>query len=354
MAKKRLVTLLLAGVMILSLATGCSKDYGDEFDPTNNTSTAETSGIQKAPPSELDGKHQEDQPVAYLPDSVPDADWLASVAPFDGSVAWAEVNGNMPFFTEYDITTEPFETYADLDSLGRCGVAFANICEELMPTEERVEIGSVKPTGWYSVKYDNVDGKYLYNRCHLIGFQLAGENANEKNLITGTRYLNIEGMLPFENMVADYVHETDNHVLYRVTPIYTGDNLVADGVLMEGLSVEDEGADICFCVFAYNAQPGIAIDYATGESWAENASVPKPTNTNTETDIPANPTSTTEASNSQAETGTAYVLNTNSKKFHYSYCESATNTSEQNKEIFTGPRDEIIADGYEPCGVCHP
>ena len=162
-----------------------------------------------------------------------------------------------------------FEYYSDLDELGRCGVAYANICQELMPTEKRESISSVTPSGWNNKKYDSglVDGGWIYNRCHLIGFQLAGENANPKNLITGTRYLNIEGMLPFENMIADYVHETDNHVLYRVTPVYTGDNLVADGVQLEGWSVEDAGEAICFNVFAYNIQPGIGIDYATGENW---------------------------------------------------------------------------------------
>ena len=178
------------------------------------------------------------------------------------------INENTPFFEESDYTVEPFENYSDLDVLGRCGVAYANICKELMPTEKRGEIGSVKPTGWHTVRYDDlIEGKYLYNRCHLIGYQLAGENANEKNLITGTRYLNVIGMLPFENEVADYVQETENHVLYRVTPIFQGENLVASGVQMEGYSVEDNGEGICFNVYVYNNQPGITIDYVTGESW---------------------------------------------------------------------------------------
>lgn len=180
---------------------------------------------------------------------------------------YVAVNGNVPFFMPEEITDESYEYYSELDGLGRCGVTMACIGVDIMPTEDRGEIGSVKPTGWQSVKYDIVDGKYLYNRCHLIGFQLAGENANKKNLITGTRYLNIEGMLPFENLVADYVQETENHVMYRVTPIFEEDDLVAQGVVMEGWSVEDEGDGVCFCVFAYNAQPGITIDYATGESW---------------------------------------------------------------------------------------
>lgn len=183
--------------------------------------------------------------------------------------AYVAINGNVPFFTREEYTADSYEFYSELDSLGRCGVAEACIGLDIMPTEDRGSIGSVKPSGWHSVKYDIVDGKYLYNRCHLIGFQLAGENANPKNLITGTRYLNIEGMLPFENLVADYVQETENHVLYRVTPIFEGEELVARGVVMEGWSVEDDGDGVCFCIFAYNAQPGITIDYTTGESQLE-------------------------------------------------------------------------------------
>lgn len=191
---------------------------------------------------------------------------MQTIPEFAGE-AYIPINGNVPFFDVTELTTESFEYYTDLDELGRCGMTVACIGVDMMPTEDRGEIGSVKPSGWQSVKYDIVDGKYLYNRCHLIGFQLTGENANKKNLITGTRYLNIEGMLPFENMVADYIKETENHVLYRVTPIFEGDELVARGVLLEGYSVEDSGEDICFCVYAYNNQPGIVIDYATGESY---------------------------------------------------------------------------------------
>lgn len=191
---------------------------------------------------------------------------LENIPPYTGD-PYVLLDDNQPNFTLDDFTTLPFEEYSELDVLGRCGVAYANICIELMPTEERGEIGMIKPTGWHTVKYDCVDGKYLYNRCHLIGFQLAGENANKLNLITGTRYFNVDGMLLFENMVAEYVEETGNHVLYRVTPIYEGDDLVARGVQMEAISVEDEGEGICFNVFVYNIQPGVEIDYATGESW---------------------------------------------------------------------------------------
>jgi len=181
--------------------------------------------------------------------------------------AYIVIENNNPSFNKDDLTTISFETYSELDKFGRCGVAYANAGRDLMPTEKRGGIGQVKPSGWQTVKYDNVDGNYLYNRCHLIGYQLTAENANKKNLITGTRYLNIEGMLPFENMLADYVKETENHVLYRVTPIFEGDNLVASGVQMEGYSIEDKGAGICFNVYAYNIQPEIKIDYATGKSY---------------------------------------------------------------------------------------
>lgn len=182
---------------------------------------------------------------------------------------YGEVNSNIPYFKEDERTAESFESYSELDYLGRCGPAYASVGRDLMPTEDRESIGQIRPSGWQTVKYDVVDGKYLYNRCHLIGYQLTAENANKNNLITGTRYLNVEGMLPFENMVDGYVEETGNHVLYRVTPIFDGDDLVANGVQMEAFSVEDEGEGICFNVYVYNVQPGVVIDYATGNSWEE-------------------------------------------------------------------------------------
>lgn len=190
---------------------------------------------------------------------------LSNIPPYSGNPYFV-VNGNEPYFSDLELTVTSFELYSELDSLGRCGVVYASIGTDIMPTEERDSIGSVKPTGWHTVKYDNVDGKYLYNRCHLLGYQLTGENANVKNLITGTRYLNVDGMLPFENMIADYVVESENHVQYRVTPVFEGNNLVASGVLLEAKSVEDEGESICFNVYCYNVQPDIIIDYATGDS----------------------------------------------------------------------------------------
>lgn len=194
---------------------------------------------------------------------------VMDVPAFSGE-PYVVINDNTPEFADSDLTVAAYESYSQLDYLGRCGVAMACVGQELMPTGERGSIGQVKPSGWQTVKYDFVDGKYLYNRCHLIGFQLAGENANECNLITGTRFLNVEGMLPFENMIADYIKETGNHVLYRVTPIFDGENLVARGVQMEALSIEDGGEGICFNVYAYNNQPGVVISYLTGESTTEN------------------------------------------------------------------------------------
>ncbi|MCB6494395.1 DNA/RNA non-specific endonuclease [Coprococcus catus] len=289
----------------------------------------------------------------------------ADVPAYSGE-PYTAVNNNEPYFTSDDLTTEAFENYSELDTMGRCGVAYANVCLETMPTEKRGSISEVKPTGWHSVKYDNVDGKSLYNRCHLIGYQLTAENANQQNLITGTRYLNVDGMLPFENMVADYVKETDNHVLYRVTPIFTGDNLVADGVLMEGYSVEDEGDGICFCVYAYNVQPGITIDYATGDSWLSsekgnsnsssggNSAVSQSAADKSGTQQAAVQTESVKETSAPVSTGTEYILNTNTKKFHYPSCSSVKQMKASNKKEYTGSRDDLIAQGYDPCKKCNP
>ena len=256
---------------------------------------------------------------------------LAAIPEYTGST-YTVLNDNIPDFPEEDFTEESFETYSDMDSLGRCGVAYANIGEDLMPTTKRGSIGQVKPSGWHTVKYDSVDGKYLYNRCHLIGYQLTAENANEKNLITGTRYLNTEGMLPFENMVADYIKETGNHVLYRVTPLFDGNNLVATGVQMEAESVEDKGDGILYNVFCYNIQPGITIDYKSGDS-SENEDMPVQT---------------------EAASVSEFVLNTSSKKFHKPSCSSISKIKQENKEVYKGSRDALISQGYDPCKKCNP
>lgn len=260
---------------------------------------------------------------------------LEEVPAYSGS-PYVELDGNQPGFSLEERTTDSFETYSTLDALGRCGPAYACIGQDLMPTEDRESISSVRPTGWVQAEYDFVEGGSLYNRCHLIGFQLTGENANEENLITGTRYMNVEGMLPFENMVADYIKETGNHVLYRAIPIFEGENLVASGVVMEALSVEDEGEGVCFHVYVYNVQPGVEIDYATGESWETGDSA-------------------SSALESQAEEQkTDYVLNTSSKKFHRPDCPSVDSMSEKNRQEYHGTREELIAQGYEPCGSCNP
>lgn len=252
---------------------------------------------------------------------------------------YIKVNGNVPRFSDEEKkTAAAFENYSDLDALGRCGVAFACVGKETMPTEERGPIGSIKPSGWHSVKYDFVDGKYLYNRCHLIGYQLTAENANEKNLITGTRYLNTKGMLPFENMVADYVKETGNHVLYRVTPVFEGKNLVASGVYTEAYSVEDDGDGICFYVYVFNRQPGVKIDYLTGDSVADGT-------------VESSSGETTSAEKEETKT---YVLNISNGKFHLPDCDSVKKMKEENKQIMKCKRSELINAGYSPCGSCKP
>lgn len=273
---------------------------------------------------------------------------LADVPPYS-DVAYVEINNNIPFFTDTS-TTEAFEIYSPLDGLGRCGVAFANICPELMPTEKRGSIGMVKPSGWQTTKYNGlIDGNYLYNRCHLIAYELAAENANTLNLITGTRYLNIQGMLRFENKVADYVNYTGNHVLYRSTPIFEGDNLVASGVLMEGFSVEDAGQGVQFCVFCYNVQPGIGINYADGNSWLIEDTAPETT-----AEPYIEPAETSPPVQNDVSEQYDYVVNTNTKKFHYPSCSSVEDIKDKNRWDYSGSRDDLIAQGYVPCKRCNP
>lgn len=264
--------------------------------------------------------------------------------------AYILINDGIPYFTsEEERNTDAFEQYSNLDELGRCGVAFANICKDIMPTEERGPIGQIKPSGWHTVKYNGViDGNYLYNRCHLIGYQLAGENANELNLITGTRYLNIVGMLEFENTVGAYVEETNNHVLYRVTPIFEGEDLVAKGVEIEAWSVEDKGEGICFNVFCYNVQPGIEIDYATGDSWLSDSTSQQDSSdvNNSDEDREIN------IDNQTDKEVREYILNVNTKKFHLPTCSSVDSMSDKNKKEVEGTVDEIKSQGYIPCSRC--
>lgn len=293
-------------------------------------------------------------PDTMLPDSgnISQYDSAAEVPEYDGE-PYVEINGNEPDFTEEELTTEVYEEYSDLDELGRCGEAEACVGEELMPTKDRESISSVKPTGWQNEKYDSVDGGYLYNRCHLIGYQLSGENANEENLITGTRYMNTEGMLPFEDMVAEYVHETENHVMYRVTPVFEGDDLVASGVQMEAESVEDEGEGISFNVYVYNVQPDITIDYATGDNWETPENEKNAVGGGASAADTGEKTGAGQSSSSQNEEQT-YILNTNTHKFHLPECSGAADIKAKNRQEYTGSREDLTSQGYEPCGRCQP
>ena len=251
----------------------------------------------------------------------------ASLPTYTGS-PYVELNGNVPEFEDVDYDTEPFEEYGELDPLGRCTQAFACVSPELMPTRERGNISHIKPTGWHRTEYDFIDGGLLYNRCHLIAHQLTAEDDNRQNLITGTRYMNDDAMNTFEIMIGDYVRQTGNRVLYRVTPFFEGDELIARGVQLEAWSIEDEGEGICLNVYCFNVQPGIGIDYATGESWIEE----------------------TECGHPDAE----YVLNTNSMKYHTPDCEGIANTNPDNLASFTGCYETLDIRGYTPCGSCHP
>ncbi len=255
--------------------------------------------------------------------------------------AYISINNNIPGLTLADRTSLYFEKYAPLDYLGRCGTVTACLGSETMPDYERGEIGSVKPSGWHTIKYDCVDGKYLYNRCHLIGFQLSGENANNRNLITGTRYMNVQGMLPFENMVADYIRETNNHVLYRVTPVFKGEENVARGVQIEALSVEDYGEGICFNVYCYNNQPGVIIDYATGDSCIDK-------NYKADTTTKNQPTK----AQNQDQNVKTYILNTRSLKIHKPSCSYISKMSENNKNEYKGDINDLYDIGYTTCGNC--
>lgn len=379
--KSRILSCFLIFALCISTLSACSSDTAPSDHSPSSSLQVEISDLQDSTPGETEERDgfesldsasckgdtvpsQSDAPSASqgqqtessAPAEITTASSfsLSDVPAYSGK-AYTSVNGNVPYFTAAELTTTSFETYSDLDTLGRCGVTYACIGQDLMPTKERGSIGMVKPTGWHTVRYDDlVDGKYLYNRCHLIGYQLTGENANTKNLITGTRYLNIEGMLPFENMVADYIQETNNHVLYRVTPIFEGNNLLANGVLMEGYSVEDKGAGVSYCVFAYNVQPGIEIDYATGESKLADGSQHEEQKTATVTPTPSPEPEKQEPVTGSEASQADYILNTNTKKFHYPTCSSVNDMKEKNKQEFFGTRDEAISNGYSPCGRCKP
>ena len=307
---KKFLNILLILIVSLSVLSGCSAGENNFFNDLDITAQSASDYVN------------------YDLSNIPD---------YDGK-AYVELNGNVPEFSESEKTySESFEEYGKLDSLGRCTYAVSCIGKDLMPTEKRGSIGAVKPSGWHISKYDFVDGKYLYNRCHLIGYQLTAENANERNLITGTRYLNVEGMLPFENNVADYIEITNNHVYYKVTPIFEGNNLVANGVQMQAYSVEDNGQGISFNVYCYNVQPGVAIDYATGDNQA----------------VASSSASVTSTSSDVADKKT-YIVNTKTKKFHNPDCDGVKKMSSSNKKKYKGTRDSLISNGYSPCQKCNP
>ena len=332
----RKIRLILSGIILAFVlsVTGCStfiqqpnpwEDVMDSLSDMNTEDITDTPNISQDETDLID-----DPWIEYDDSSVTVLD--ENALPVYQGRASEVFNGNVPFFTEAEKKREDvFEHYSDLDSLGRCQAAYANICKELMPTEKRESIGQVKPSGWKTSKYDEslVDGGFLYNRCHLIAFMLAGENANEKNLITGTRYMNVNGMLPYESLVSDYVKATGNHVLYRVTPVFMKEELVARGVIIEAYSIEDEGYALNFCVYCFNVQPGIEIDYQTGENWLE-------------------------GEEEKEEEEREYVLNTGSKKFHLPTCEAVGKMSEKNRKKVNAVRSSLMRDGYEPCGACRP
>lgn len=331
---KKLLSLSMAVIVILLSFSGCkgvlkpgAPDYTtNQQNASQGEIWSHYEGLTTAPSeNNISHPYKEDTEETKL-----------TMPEFSGT-PYCVINNNVPLFEKGEITDESFENYAPLDELGRCGVTIACIGKDIMPTEKRGEIGQVKPSGWHTAKYDCVDGKYLYNRCHLIGYQLTGENANRSNLITGTRYMNVDGMLPFENMVDDYVEETNNHVMYRVTPVFEGNNLVASGVIMEAFSVEDNGEGICFNVYCYNVQPGVTIDYKTGESYLSDVEFTSPETNKNENNAKEN-----------------YILNINSKKFHKSSCASAQDMNPKNKKEYTGFREDLISEGYSPCGYCKP
>ena len=368
--RKKTAIALCELLAIATIFTGCASTNLSGTEAAGHVAGAVVAGEDSA--GALGSKDKADGPQEDLVNNNSYVS-LDAIPAYDGK-AYVAVNNNEPFFTDSDMTTTAFENYSDLDSLGRCGVAYANICKEIMPTEKRGKIGMIKPSGWHTVKYDVIKDRYLYNRCHLIGYQLAGENANPKNLITGTRYLNVEGMLPFENLVADYVNNIGNHVLYRVTPMFSGSNLVANGVLIEAKSVEDNGGGILFNVYCYNVQPGVGINYENGDSWLDGTT---PQEQSGQTDTPQNEgsqssdgsgaggsgssSSTTgnvssgsdssAAENSVSDSSnseTMVHITATGKKYHRAGCRTL---KKSDTEVTL---DEAKSMGLSPCGICNP
>ncbi len=321
-------------------------------DPADSASESESEASTDPAEAQTSGSEEATRPAAVNNDGLdaphpeaPELPYLKTLQiPAYSGEPYVILNEGMPFFSTSDLTAESYEIYYDLDDLGRCTLADAVVGQDMMPTEPRGSISSVKPTGWHSVKYpkDLVDGESLYNRCHLIAFGMCGETANAYNLVTGTRYFNTKGVNDFENMIIDYVRETGNHVRYRVTPVFTGENLICDGQIVEAYSVEDSGEAICFCIFAYNVQPGIVIDYLTGDSWLENA-----------------PPETTESTSASPDIRILkedivgdLVMNTKSRKLHKADCSGASGISEKNRKEYHGSANELLKEGYTPDPAC--
>jgi len=338
MSSNRKVTAVIAAALIVSLAVSA----GIYFIIRGSVpAQPEPAPVQAAPVSAGAASGNGSGPAPEAPELT----WLDGLdIPQYSGEPYTDINGNMPFFSTDSILPVSYEIYYELDSLGRCTLADAVVGQDIMADGKRGDIGSIKPTGWHTDRYSFVDGEALFNRCHLLAHYLTGEDANPRNLVTGTRYMNTEGMNALENMVGDYVRETGNHVRYRATPVWTGDNLICDGILVEGWSVEDGGEDICFCIFAYNVQPGIVIDYATGDNYAvsgEQASQPEKEPEYAKYLLEEDVTGT-------------YVLNTKKMKFHLPDCEGAVSMSEENREEYTGSRNALVEQGYTPCGSCNP
>ena len=366
---KSLLSIFCLIAVLLSVLVGCDSENVSETTTgiiettienqiTENEAQADSLGNSESSLNTEEATEKKTENV-NKPESVGDdnskAD-LSEIPEYSGR-PYVVINDNIPSFNKYELTTKGYETYASLDSYGRCGGAVASCGREIMPRpdEERGSISAVKPSGWVQAQYDQVSGKYLYNRCHLLGWQLSAENANKRNLITGTRYMNTEGMLPFENMVADYIRETDNHVAYRVTPIYDGSDLVASGVQMEAYSVEDDGEGICFNIFCYNVQPGVEIDYSTGKSWSAGSSVTttkKQTVVQTTEKQVATTKKQVETTKQQNVITGQYVLNINTKKIHKTHCHHINKMNEANKKSYSGSIDDLYSQGYTTCGTC--
>lgn len=361
------IGIALALLLSIALATGCNASTADNEAPPGEptpelASTGTPDGPQEPQSAPAEDTNQQETEAVGENRPVTDDGVLSyrDVPAFEGN-PYVYVNDGEPVFTDEQRAAETgYERYGELDELGRCTAAFAVVGPETQPTEKRGSIGEIRPSGWQMAKYDFVEGKYLFNRCHLLGYQLTGENANPQNLITGTRYLNIQGMLPFENAVADYVDATGNHVLMAATPIFEGSELVARGVHMMAESVEDGGEGVAFNVFCYNVQPGVVIDYGTGESMLEEEATLLPDVSGAE----KAPATASDGGGEASEKGATetdegkgvavYVLNTNSKKFHRPDCSSVGQMSAKNREDVEDTRENLIANGYDPCKRCNP